>query len=57
MLGSELGIRDLFYQLTEACACKNIRRVKVSDLDGNDCTDEFIVFPFDYGTDLDKNVT
>ena len=60
VLGSPEGIRDLHWQLTHNYSKEidgtGIGTIKVSDLEGNSVTDEYIQEPYTFCSRLDKNL-
>lgn len=57
LLGSPEGIRDLYWQLTRNYKCEDgtgIFDIRVSDLDGNEVTREFVGEPYAFSTRLDN---
>ena len=55
VLGDPVGIRDLYWQLTHNYKAQDgtkIGSIKISNLDGVDCTESIMTNPFGYCTDL-----
>ena len=55
VLGHPDGIRDLYWQLTRNYQCQDgteIGTVKVTNLDGYDCTDHVLSHPFNDATSI-----
>jgi len=60
VIGDAAGIRDLYWQLTNNYCSKDgtaIGSVKVTNLDGYDCTDVLLREPYTYSTNLSENLS
>lgn len=57
VLGDAMGIRDLYWQLTHNYFAQDgtaIGNIKVTNLDGHDCTDTVTVHPYVNATQLSR---